>query len=69
MDGQTNGWADQWMDGLTGGQTYPLLQIQKTHLKMTIFEQIWQFLQKHYKQTNGLTIGQTNGPTDGHTLL
>ena len=48
------------------GQCFSLIQMHKMHLKMMIFQQIWQFLQKALR-TDQWTNRRTNGQT--HPLM
>ena len=68
MDAWTNGRTDQQMNGpmdeLINGQCFSLLQLRWVHLKMMIFQQILQCLQKHYGPTDRLTDGPMDQQTD-----
>ena len=59
-----NGCTDQRMDGPMDGQYFSLTQMQYTHLKMMIFEQILQFLQKRYGSTDGPGDQEMDQQTD-----
>ena len=60
MDGRTNGWTDQRMDG----QTYLLSQMQKTHLRIIIFNRFWNCYKSVSDQLRDQRI---NWPTDQRT--